>query len=238
MVEESQVSEDEAEVCIAEWVGNTKGKPMACSFLKLGLGKKEEMQFMFDVLKCDELFDMLLSNNVIRLKGGHVIPTADQLAPKKYCKWHDSFSYTTNECNCFRRQIQSALNDGRLMFGEAHQMKLDVDPFPVDVINFEEKKVLVCTDQANITEGKNMIVCNDLRVGMIKPRNPKVRVWKRNMQRKKHQEWKPTSSFLMEKYVRNRWESVFSRVGGYKRERSPTCDHNVGVRCESHQEQP
>jgi hypothetical protein len=82
MVEESQVSEDEAEVCIAEWVGNTKGKPMACSFLKLGLGKKEEMQFMFDVLKCDELFDMLLSNNVIRLKGGHVIPTADQLAPK------------------------------------------------------------------------------------------------------------------------------------------------------------
>jgi hypothetical protein len=60
MVEESQVSEAEVEVCIAEWVDNTKGKPVACSFLKLGPRKKEEIQFMFNVSKCDKLFDMLL----------------------------------------------------------------------------------------------------------------------------------------------------------------------------------
>jgi hypothetical protein len=58
------------------------------------------------------------------------------------------------------------------------------------------------------------------------------------VRRKKHPEWKPTSSFLMEKYVRNQWESVFSRLGGYKCERSPTCDHSARVRYESRQEQP
>jgi hypothetical protein len=87
------------------------------------------MKFMFDVSKCDKLFNVLLQNKVIRLKGGHVIPAAEQLAHRKYCKWHNSFSHTTNECNYFYRQIQSALNDGHLMFGESLQMKLDVDPF-------------------------------------------------------------------------------------------------------------
>jgi hypothetical protein len=32
------------------------------------------------------------------------------------------------------------LNDGQLTLGDAHWMKLDTDPFPVDVINFEKKK--------------------------------------------------------------------------------------------------
>lgn len=57
---------------------------MACSFLKPDPGKKDEMKFMIDVSKCDKLFDALLQNNVIRLKGGHVIPTVEQLAQKKY----------------------------------------------------------------------------------------------------------------------------------------------------------
>jgi hypothetical protein len=52
----------------------------------------------------------------------------------------------TNECNYFCRQIQSAHGDGRLTLGDNHQMKLDVNPFPVDMINFAEKKVLVRRD--------------------------------------------------------------------------------------------
>jgi hypothetical protein len=47
-----------------------------CSFLQPELGKKGEMKFTFDVSKCDRLFDVLLQNNVSKLKGGHVIPTA------------------------------------------------------------------------------------------------------------------------------------------------------------------
>jgi hypothetical protein len=62
------------------------------------------------------------------------------------------------------------------MFGETHQMKVDVDPFPVDMMNSEEKRVLVHTDHAKTTEGKNVIVSDDLRTKMIMPRNPEARV--------------------------------------------------------------
>jgi hypothetical protein len=48
---------------------------------------------------------------VIKLSEGHVVPSAKQLAKRKYCKWHDSYSHRTNECNYFHQQVQSALND-------------------------------------------------------------------------------------------------------------------------------
>jgi hypothetical protein len=63
-------------------------------------------------------------------------------------------------------------------------MKLDVDPFPVDMINFEEKRVLVRTDKAATTKGKRVVVSDDLRQKMLKPRNPKPGVWKENVPRK------------------------------------------------------
>jgi hypothetical protein len=108
VVDENLFSDDNDEVCIAEWVDTPKGKPMMCSFLKPRPEKRDEMKFTFDVSKCNKLFDVLLHNNIIKLKGG----TVEQLVRKKYCKWHDSFSHMTNECNYFHRQIQSALNDG------------------------------------------------------------------------------------------------------------------------------
>jgi hypothetical protein len=198
-----------------------KDKHIACSFLKPGPGKRDEMKFTFDVSKCDKLFDVLLQNNVIKLKGGHVIPAAEQLAWQKYYRWHDLFSHRTNECNYFHRQIQSALNHGRLTLGDTQEMKLDVNPFPVDLIDFGEKKVLVHSDKAKTMIGKNVVVSDDLRVRMMKPRQPEVGVWKRNIWRKNRPEWRPTSSFLMEKYTRERHRSMFSRLGGCKRRRLP-----------------
>jgi hypothetical protein len=52
-------------------------------------------------------------------------------------------------------------------------MKLDVDPFPMDMINFEEKRVLVRMDQVVTTEGERVVVSDHLRQRMMKPRNPK-----------------------------------------------------------------
>jgi hypothetical protein len=62
-------------------------------------------------------------------------------------------------------------------------MRLDTDPFPINLIKFEQKKVLVRTDQAATTKGENVVVSNDLRNRMIKPWSPKVGVWKENMRR-------------------------------------------------------
>jgi hypothetical protein len=42
-------------------------------------------------------------------------------------------------------------------------MKLDVDPFPVNTVGFEAKKILVCSDHAEMTKGKNVVVSDELR---------------------------------------------------------------------------
>jgi hypothetical protein len=106
------------------------------------------------------------------LAEGHVISAPEVLAWKKYCKWHNSYSHTTNECNYFRQQVQSALNDGWLTLGDGNTMKLDVDPSPVNVLELGQKKILVRLGQAATTKGKNVIVSDAFRSRMIKPRNP------------------------------------------------------------------
>jgi hypothetical protein len=45
-----------------------------------------------------------------------------------------------------------------LTLADGGKMKLDMDPFPVDMVELELKKILVCTHQAETTKGKNMIV--------------------------------------------------------------------------------
>jgi hypothetical protein len=101
-IEGEAEGEEDNEICVAEWVETPGDKPISFSFLKPNGGRRDEMKYTFDVSKCDRLFDMLLRGGVIRLIEGHVLPSADMLAKKKYCKWHDSYSHTTNECNYFR----------------------------------------------------------------------------------------------------------------------------------------
>jgi hypothetical protein len=47
-------------------------------------------------------------------------------------------------------------------------MRLDVDPFPVNTVGYEGRKILVQIDQADTTRGKNVIVSNELWNRMIK----------------------------------------------------------------------
>jgi hypothetical protein len=60
------------------------------------------MGYTFVVSKCDKLYDVLVQGGVIRSKEGHVIPTADLIAKRMYCRWHNSYSHTTNECHYFQ----------------------------------------------------------------------------------------------------------------------------------------
>jgi hypothetical protein len=196
-------SPSEGEVCVAEWVDAPGNKPISCSFLRHGAGKKDEIKYTFDVSKCDKLFDVLVKGGgVIKLTEGHVISRDDQLGKRKYCKWHDSYSHMTNECNYFCQQVQSVLNDGRLTLGEGNKMKLDVDPFPVGMVNLEEKKILVHSIQASTTQGKNMIVSDELKHRMIVAHNPEVGVWKENTARRYSRHVRPTSDMLINKYIR------------------------------------
>jgi hypothetical protein len=116
----SESSNDkEADMCVAEWNLASKSKPFVCSSLKpTSKIWQDEICITFDVTKCDTIFDYLLHENQIKLPNNHVIPSLEQLKKHAYCKRHNSYSHAINDCNVSRRQVQSAINEGRLKFVE------------------------------------------------------------------------------------------------------------------------
>jgi hypothetical protein len=44
-------------------------------------------------------------------------------------------------------------------------MKIDIDPFPIGMVELMDKKVLVRTDQAETTKGKNVVVFVNCAIG-------------------------------------------------------------------------
>jgi hypothetical protein len=148
-------SDDEStDVYTTELVWPRQAKPSACSALQsIQKNQREEVKFTFNVAKCDKIFDELLKNGNIKLT--HTIPPPDELKRCAYCKWHNYFSHATNDCNVFRRQIQSVINEGRLVFQE---MEVDTQPFPVNTIELTCEKVLVWPKMANKGKDKGIIM--------------------------------------------------------------------------------
>ena len=122
--------EEQGTVASAEWIQNSK-KPVTCPF-----GKKEPESYGFDITKADKIFDLLLSEGLIKLKPYHNIPSEDELKNMKYCKWHNATSHDTNECKVFRQQIQMAFEQGRLKFeAPKKMMKIDGHPFATNMVD-------------------------------------------------------------------------------------------------------
>jgi hypothetical protein len=165
--------DEEADVCIAEWSWGSKTKPFICSSLKpASKSQQDEMHYTFDVAKCDRIFNYLLQEKEIKLPSGLVISSLEQLKKHAYCKWKNSYSPATNDCNVFRRQVKSAIKEGRLKFAKSPQMKLDKDPFSTNMNMFEldGKKVLVQPSQAEWTKGKEVIIGEERPPRIIKPK--------------------------------------------------------------------
>jgi hypothetical protein len=81
-------------------------------------------------------------------------------------------------------------------------MKLDTNPFPVGMVELMNKKVLVCTDQAKTTKGKNVVVFDELCNRMIKPHDLEIGMRKENVLQKPAKRVKPTLDMLIQKYQR------------------------------------
>ncbi|KAB2602784.1 hypothetical protein D8674_003789 [Pyrus ussuriensis x Pyrus communis] len=94
---------------------------------------KSSKVYTFDITKADAIFDQLLAAKIIKLRPGHIIPKADELKGKVYCKYHNSNKHATNNCVVFRDTIQSWIEKGKLKFPEK-QMAVDVNPFPSTTI--------------------------------------------------------------------------------------------------------
>jgi len=104
-------------------------------------GKKEPEQYGFDITKADKIFNLLLSEGLIKLKPYHKIPSENELKNMKYCKWHNATSHDTNECKVFRQQIQMAFEQGRLKFETPKKaMKIDGNPFATNMVDVARDK--------------------------------------------------------------------------------------------------
>ena len=72
----------------------------------------------------------------------------DELKRGAYCKLHNTFSHATNDCNVLRRQIQLAINKGRLV---VPTMQIDQNLFPVHTLELVNPNVLIRPHQADVT---------------------------------------------------------------------------------------
>ena len=74
-------------------------------------------------------FDFDVAKGQLNLPENHKLPTTQELQGRLYCKWHHSFTHTTNDCKELRWQIQSAIEQGQLILAQ-HTMKVDSQSFP------------------------------------------------------------------------------------------------------------
>nr|ABA92209.1 retrotransposon protein, putative, unclassified [Oryza sativa Japonica Group] len=123
--------DDDSEIAVAEWVRSKKVIP--CQWVKSS-GKEE--RYDFDITKADKIFDLLLREKQIQLPAGHTIPSAQELGKRRYCKWHNSGSHSTNDCKVFRQQIHAAIEGGKIKIDDSKRlMKVDGSPFPVNMVH-------------------------------------------------------------------------------------------------------
>ena len=112
---QGESSDDEGnKVYAAEFVWSSNDKSSTCASLKpIPKNRHDEVKYIFNVSKCDRIFDELA--RLGKIKFSHTIPPVDELKKRAYCKLHNNFSHATNDCNVFRIQIQLAINEGRLV---------------------------------------------------------------------------------------------------------------------------
>ena len=99
---------------------SSKGKEVA---------KPEKEMYLLDISKANQIFDYLIKDKQIKFSKGHKILSAKEIKGKKYCKWHYSWTYTTNNCTAFKNVVQNVLKEGRLTLAEKGDMTVDTNPF-------------------------------------------------------------------------------------------------------------
>ena len=82
--------------------------------------------------KQTNFFYFLLEKGQIKLLANHVILPPNKLKNKKFCKYHNTTSHTTNDCRIFWQHIQRTIQQGKLKFDTARKIKVDDNPFPKD----------------------------------------------------------------------------------------------------------
>ena len=93
------------------------------------VAKPNKEAYLFDISKADQIFDCLVKDKQIKLLEGYKILPIDEVKGKKYCKWHHSWTYSTNNCTIFRNSILKVLKEGRLKLAKKGDMIVDTNLF-------------------------------------------------------------------------------------------------------------
>ena len=87
---------------------------------------------LFRSSKVNEIFNQLMKEGLIKLPNGVTLPSYEESKGKSYCKWHNTWSHSTNNCLAFFDRIQDQIKRGKLKFPNKNDkaMGIDNDPFP------------------------------------------------------------------------------------------------------------
>ncbi|KAK1697412.1 hypothetical protein QYE76_014109 [Lolium multiflorum] len=96
--DEDEDSAEDQEVAVAEWTRTPV--PVSCKWVNPP-GPPRGLDF--DVTKTEQIFDLLLKEKQLKLPEGHKIPTAQEMNKRPYCKWHHTFTHTTNDCKVLHK---------------------------------------------------------------------------------------------------------------------------------------
>ena len=144
------------------------------------------------------------------MPDGHVMLPPDQLKNKKFYKFYNATSHSTNECKIFRQHIQRAIQQGRLKFDTPRKMKVDDNPFPgdqnmVDAGLFKGKtKVLTSTKskEAGTVDPKMQISADEYREIRKHRAEQKCRYEQRKTSKAETTKPRVTSRILLNKWQR------------------------------------
>ncbi|WJX30008.1 hypothetical protein P8452_18592 [Trifolium repens] len=138
------------------------GPPYACKLLKPSNGKNPiepkndkyvSKTYTFDITKCDEIFDLLVTDGQIVVPKGVKIPPLDMRKKRGYCKYHNFLGHRTSQCVLFRDLVQKALNEGRLKFGEKPKVtKADPESSQNADTLYAEPQAIMMVEAMEVTE--------------------------------------------------------------------------------------
>jgi len=120
------------------------GPPYACKLLWPSNGKNPEepkndkyppKTYMFDVLKCDEIFELLVADGIIIVPKNLKLPPLEQRKKRGFCKFHGFLDHNLSRCTRFRDSMQKALDEGRLKFGDETKQPMQVDANPMKKVD-------------------------------------------------------------------------------------------------------
>ncbi|BFG20880.1 hypothetical protein CerSpe_071540 [Prunus speciosa] len=75
---------------------------------------RETKAYTFNLTRAEAIFDQLLIEKKVKLSFDHKISKAEELNGKTFCKYHSSWSHSTNNCIVLRDVIQKLVDEKKL----------------------------------------------------------------------------------------------------------------------------